>query len=57
VTTVGIPGVGHFWFTASAITGQHGISECTLTQPVVCTGATPNDFLADKLLAFLRNNL
>ena len=57
VTAVAIPRVGHFWFTSSAITGQHGISSCTLTIPVLCTGATPNDFLAPKLLDFLANNL
>ncbi len=61
VSAVPVPNIGHFWFTASAITGQHGISAC-VTGPapgfqVTCAGATPNDFIAEKLLDFLADNL
>jgi acetyl esterase/lipase len=61
VTAVPVPNIDHFWFTASAITGQHGISSCVVGPApgfqVTCTGATPNDFIAPKLLDFLADNL
>lgn len=61
VTAVPVPNIGHFWFTASAITGQPGISTCVTGPPpvfpVTCAGATPNDFIAPKLLQFLADNL
>ena len=59
VTAVAIPNIGHFWFTATELTGKRGISPCPVQEPgnFVCKGATPNDFIADKLLRFLENNL
>jgi acetyl esterase/lipase len=61
VTAVAVPGAGHYWFTFTEITGSHGHSKCiTEFSPalaVICTGATPNDFIAPKLLQFLKNNL
>jgi acetyl esterase/lipase len=58
VTTAAVPNIGHFWFTASPLTGQRGISTCTTVgTTVTCTGATPNDFIAPDLLRFLANNL
>ncbi len=59
VTAVAVPNIDHFWFTASALTGKRGISSCVVTPAlqVICTGATPNDFIAPKLLEFLADNL
>ena len=61
VTAVAVPGVGHFWFTVTFITGHPGISTCVTVPPpalaVTCSGATPNDFISSKLLRFLENNL
>lgn len=61
VTAVPVPNIGHFWFTASTLTGQRGISSCSTAGPptfqVTCAGATPNDFIAPKLLDFLADNL
>ncbi|HZP32077.1 MAG TPA: alpha/beta hydrolase [Candidatus Acidoferrales bacterium] len=60
VTTVPVPGVDHFWFTASPLTGQQGTLSCKDAPPpkrIVCEGATPNDFIAQQLLDFLAHNL
>jgi acetyl esterase/lipase len=60
VTTAPVPGVDHFWFTASALTGKHGTPDCKDAPPpqrIVCSGATPNDFIAPQLLEFLAHNL
>jgi acetyl esterase/lipase len=60
VTAVPVPGVDHFWFTASALTGKQGVPDCKDAPPparIVCSGATPNDFIAQKLLDFLAHNL
>lgn len=60
VTTVPVPGVDHFWFTASALTGKQGVPDCKDAAPparIVCSGATPNDFIAQQLLDFLAHNL
>lgn len=61
VTEVPVPNVGHFWLTASPITGQKGEPICTETGAnpfrYACKGATPNDFIADQLLDFLAHNL
>jgi len=61
VTAVAVPRVGHFWYTSSIITGHPGLSTCVTVPPpnvaVICEGATPNDFIASKLLRFLENNL
>jgi acetyl esterase/lipase len=60
VTTVPVPGVDHFWFTASALTGKQGTPDCKDAAPparIVCTGATPNDFISQQLLDFLAHNL
>ena len=61
VTEVPVPNVGHFWLTASAITGQQGEPSCTETGAnpfrYACKGATPNDFIAPKLMEFLEHNL
>lgn len=60
VTAVPVPGVDHFWFTASALTGKQGVPDCKDAAPparIVCSGATPNDFIAEKLLDFLAHNL
>ena len=61
VTAVAVPGAGHYWFTFTEITGKRGIPDCvTVFSPelvVICSGATPNDFIAKKLLRFLDKNL
>jgi acetyl esterase/lipase len=60
VTAVPVPGVDHFWFTASALTGKQGMPDCKDAAPpqrLVCSGATPNDFIAQQLLDFLAHNL
>jgi acetyl esterase/lipase len=61
VTEMPVPNVGHFWLTASALTGQQGEPSCAETGAApfryVCKGATPNDFIAPKLLDFLTHNL
>jgi len=61
VTAVPVPGVDHFWFTASALTGKQGVPDCKDAAPpparIVCSGATPNDFIAAQLLDFLAHNL
>lgn len=61
VTEVGVPRIDHFWFTASVITGRKGISSCVVERTpvlaVICTGATPNDFIEPKLMQFLKVNL
>jgi acetyl esterase/lipase len=61
VTKVAVPGAGHYWFTFTSFTGRHGVPSC-ITQfspalAVICKGATPNDFIAPRLLKFLANNL
>ncbi len=60
VTAVPVPGVGHFWFLNSALTGQSGVPSGCEIKPgniVTCSGATPNDFISAKLLEFLEKNL
>lgn len=60
VTTVAVPGVDHFWFTASPLTGKQGMPSCKDAPPparIVCEGVTPNDFIAQPLLDFLAHHL
>lgn len=61
VTAVPVPHVGHYWFNLGKITGQGGgPSDCHFDYKkleFICTGATPNDFIAPKLLKFLKDNL
>jgi acetyl esterase/lipase len=60
VTEVAVPNIGHFWFSKSALTGRRGMSpSCTIAPGnfVVCPGATPNDYIAPRLLEFLAKNL
>ena len=60
VTEVTVPNVGHYWFLAAPITGGHGNLDCAFsytTFDYTCAGATPNDFIAHRLLKFLGNNL
>jgi acetyl esterase/lipase len=61
VVVVPVPNVGHFWLESSAITGRQGEPICTETGAppfrFACNGATPNDFIAPKLMEFLAHNL
>jgi len=61
VTWVPVPFVGHYWFNCSAITGQSGLPRnCYMdfnTLQLICPHATPNDYIAEKFLAFLEENL
>ncbi len=61
VTAVPIPSVGHYWFNLGKITGQEGSpNDCRFdyeTLEFTCTGPTPNDYIAPKLLKFLEENL
>jgi acetyl esterase/lipase len=60
VAAVPVPGVDHYWFTASPLTGKKGVPDCKDAAPparIVCSGATPNDFIAPQLLEFLAHNL
>ena len=59
VTTVPVPNIDHYWFTASALTGKQGIPVCeeTTAAHFVCSGPTPNDFITSQLLDFLAHNL
>jgi acetyl esterase/lipase len=59
VTAIPVPNVDHFWFTSSAITGKQGEPHCEeqAAGNFKCAGATPNDFIATELLAFLSHNL
>ncbi len=61
VIAVPVPGVGHYWFNLGQITGKRGKpSDCHFdytTLEFICTGATPNDYIAPKLLQFLKDNL
>jgi acetyl esterase/lipase len=59
VTAVPVPNVDHYWFTASALTGKQGVPLCPEETPArfICSGATPNDFIAAQLLDFLAHNL
>lgn len=61
VTEMPVPNAGHLWLTQSALTGQQGEPSCTETGVppfrYACKGATPNDYIAPKLLDFLANNL
>jgi len=60
VTAVPVPNMDHFWFTSSALTGKLGVPSCQEAAPparFVCSGATPNDFIASQLLDFLTHNL
>jgi acetyl esterase/lipase len=59
VIAVPVPGVDHFWFTSSMLTGKAGTPECSEETPAkfICSGATPNDFIAPSLLDFLKKNL
>jgi acetyl esterase/lipase len=59
VTTVPVPNIDHYWFTASALTGKQGVPVCeeTTAAHFVCSGPTPNDFIASQLLDFLAHNL
>lgn len=61
VAAIPVPRVGHYWFNLGKITGQSdGPSDCHFDYKkleLICTGATPNDFIAPKLLKFLKDNL
>ena len=59
VSAVPVPGVGHFWFTSSALTGKQGIPKCEEATPAkfTCSGATPNDYISSQLMDFLAKNL
>lgn len=59
VTAIPVPNVDHFWFTSSAITGKQGEPHCQeqAAGKFNCDGATPNDFIAQQLLDFLKSNL
>jgi len=59
VTTVPVPGVGHFWFTATGLTGKKGTPRCegATAAKFTCSGATPNDYISTRLLEFLAHNL
>lgn len=59
VTAVSVPGVGHFWFTSSALTGKQGTPKCEEATPLkfTCSGATPNDYISSQLIDFLAHNL
>src|SRR5437879_7887120 len=60
VTAMPVPNMDHFWFTSSELTGKQGVPSCQEAAPparFVCSGATPNDFIAPQLLQFLAHNL
>lgn len=60
VTAIPVPNVDHFWFRATPLTGKKGVPHCvegSSPARLTCAGATPNDYIAAKLLTFLRQNL
>jgi acetyl esterase/lipase len=59
VTEVPVPGMDHFWFTSSTLTGKKGNPKCEEETPAkfTCSGATPNDYIVSKLMDFLAHNL
>ena len=60
VTAIPVPNVDHFWFTITPLTGKQGEPKCAEAPPparLACEGATPNDFIASRLLEFLNRNL
>ena len=59
VTAIPVPGVDHYWFRSSLLTGKRGEPQCNEETPerFTCAGATPNDFIAAQLLDFLSRNL
>lgn len=61
VTALAVPHVGHYWFNLGKITGKEGEpTDCHFDYKkleFICNGATPNDFVAPKLMKFLEENL
>src|SRR2546428_13993004 len=59
VTAVPVPGVGHFWYSSSPLTGKQGAPKCEemTAARYTCSGPTPNDYIATQLLDFLKKNL
>jgi acetyl esterase/lipase len=59
VTAVPVPGIDHFWFPASLLTGKTGEPKCEEVTPAkfTCSGATPNDYIFAKFTEFLKKNL
>jgi acetyl esterase/lipase len=59
VTAVPVPGIDHFWFPASVLTGKTGEPKCEEATPAkfTCSGATPNDYIFAQFMDFLKKNL
>jgi acetyl esterase/lipase len=60
VTAAPVPNVGHFWFSRSALTGSSEIpADCKVApgNVVTCAAGSPNDYIAPRLLEFLKTYL
>jgi acetyl esterase/lipase len=59
VNVVSIPGIDHYWFVATKVTGKTGTPACdTMTpQKFTCSGATPVDYILPQFMDFLKKNL